>query len=145
MGGRAPANMCLSTPPTLCPPILNQLRRLCSMLTNMSLKYLTLEVPRKSLKDVMRWYEEVFGMTVMREAAGAVSLGFEKQDKSAWVTFLATEVEADERGRETSELVYWKIGVALADVNAARNKLVERGVAVTEAQQFRQGIVIINR
>ena len=109
----------------------------------MSLKYLTLEVPRESLKDVKRWYEEVLGMTAMREAAGAVYLGFENRDKSAWVTFLATEVGTKKGDRDTSDRVYWKIGVALADVNAARNKLVERGVAVTEAQQFRQGIKMV--
>ena len=104
----------------------------------MSLKYLTLEVPRNSLKEVNRWYGEVLGMAVMKQTANSVSLGFENQGGSAWVELLASEKSGERPEEKTSEDVYWKIGIGLADVSAARDRLRERGVAVTEAQQFRQ-------
>ena len=104
----------------------------------MSIKYLTLEIPRNSFKEVKRWYEEVIGMAVMRQTANAVSLGFENQDSSAWVELMASEKSGEGRQERTSEDVYWKIGIGLADVNAARDRLRERDVAVTEAKQFRQ-------
>ena len=110
----------------------------------MSLKYLTLEVPRNSLKEVKRWYEEVLGMAVMKQTANAVSLGFENQSGSAWVELLAVSEKSGERREEkTSEDVYWKIGIGLADVSAARDRLRERGVAVTEAKQFRQDTITV--
>ena len=104
----------------------------------MSLKYLTLEVPRKSLEKVQRWYEDVIGMTVMEQTASTVNLGFENKGDSAWVQLLASEKKIEGRNDEKSyEEVYWKIGIGLADVSAARDRLMRRGVAVTEAQQFR--------
>ena len=102
----------------------------------MSLKYLTLEVASKSLKEVRQWYEDVIGMAVMRQSANAVSLGFPNQSGSVWVELLASEKCGERRGSKASEDVYWKIGLGLADVSAAREKLMKRGAAVTEAQQF---------
>ena len=104
--------------------------------TEMSLKYLTLEVASKSLKEVRQWYEDVIGMAVMRQSANAVSLGFPNQSGSVWVELLASEKSGERRGSKASEDVYWKIGLGLADVSAAREKLMKRGVAVTGAQQF---------
>ena len=102
----------------------------------MSLKYLTLEVPSDALKDVKRWYEDVIGMTVMRQSSSAVSLGFPNQGSSVWVELLASEKRGERRGDNASEDVYWKIGLGLADVSAAREKLMKRGAAVSEPQQF---------
>ena len=102
----------------------------------MSLKYLTLEVPSNALKDVKRWYEDVIGMAVMRQSADAVSLGFPNQGRSVWVELLASEKSGERRGDNASEDVYWKIGLGLADVSAAREKLMKRGAAVSEPQQF---------
>ena len=102
----------------------------------MSLKYLTLEVPSNALKDVKRWYEDVIGMAVMRQSANAVSLGFPNQGSSVWVELLASEKSGERRGDNASEDVYWKIGLGLADVSAAREKLMKRGAAVSEPQQF---------
>merc|ERR1712117_980692 len=49
---------------------------------------------------------------------------------------LASEKSGERRGDNASEDVYWKIGLGLADVSAAREKLMKRGAAVSEPQQF---------
>ena len=83
-------------------------------------------------------------MTVMKQTANAVSLGFENDNQggssSARVELLASEKSGERRREEkasASEDVYWKIGIGLADVTAARDRLREGDVTVTEAHQFR--------
>ena len=83
-------------------------------------------------------------MTVMKQTANAVSLGFENDNQggssSARVEFMASEKSGERRREEkasASEDVYWKIGIGLADVTAARDRLREGDVIVTEAHQFR--------
>ena len=106
----------------------------------------TLQV--KSIAESLAFYRERIGMQVLAEASlpgdGAeemrITLGFEPHGPQAALELVHHTDRADDptiRYRPTPSDRYWKIGVTLPQVDIARDRLLEAGIAVSDATQFR--------
>lgn len=104
----------------------------------MSILFTRLEVRDEAvLQSALEWYQECLGMTVIKEFAGYTWVGFADMPDSSVVEFtIAPEGSTKYEAQDTD--LYWKIGLGLSDVNAARNRLQLKNVDVSEPCQFHE-------
>ena len=107
-----------------------------------------LYIDAKALPDLVQWYHSRLSMEKVREYKTAteyiVWLGFPNQPQSSILEFRCIHPEVSsgcDRNAgycsRPSVDTYWKIGLALADVDTARNQLIQNGVEVSQPMQFR--------
>mmetsp|Transcript_93720 Transcript_93720/g.264554 ORF Transcript_93720/g.264554 Transcript_93720/m.264554 type:complete len:291 (-) Transcript_93720:250-1122(-) len=89
-----------------------------------------LGVPSKRVPELLAFYRDAFGMRVCGDVASFGPVCFDRQAS------VALEVVACDGPAGPPATGYWKIGVGLADVNAAVENLQAKGVNVRFGAQF---------
>ncbi len=87
----------------------------------------------KNPAKLAKWYEQIIGTKITENA-----------DKTSWICKF-TEQSAGlklipgsgAKFKSEASKTYWKIGLALADVDLARSRIMQHGVQVSEPSQFR--------
>ena len=100
----------------------------------------------KGVASLAAWYARVLGMEVV-QGTEEVELGY--PGPGVKLVFREAEDEGEERGDGKEggggggPSVYWKIGLAVADVELARERILAAGVQVSQPKQFLQVLQIV--
>ncbi|CEL99187.1 unnamed protein product [Vitrella brassicaformis CCMP3155] len=107
------------------------------------LGFVSLRISAAEKDAVVVFYRQRIGMSIMAERTSSaahvsesVFLGFEGQPQSAWLELqLGRQTSIGPYKHKRSD-AYWKIGLALRDVDFATECLRNAGVSVSKASQF---------
>ena len=80
------------------------------------------------------WYQDVLGMSIRQHGSDWIC-EYEKFRQSARVKLVKGTATGSPYKAERNH-VYWKIGLALQDVNLARRKIIKLGTEVSDPAQF---------
>jgi len=88
----------------------------------------------KNPKDLAKWYQNVLGMKITNENGDDSKWLCEYEGQGARVKLIQGSGSAFKADRGS---VYWKIGLALPDVDLAREKISSKGTSVSLPSQFK--------
>lgn len=87
-------------------------------------------------KELAEWYQNVLGMSIKHENSQWICHYQESEDSACLKLLQATKLESKYNSQDKSS-VYWKIGLALSDVDLARDKIMSKAVInVSAPSQF---------
>lgn len=107
---------------------------------SMKLAFPRLHVDASKAAALIQWYRQKLGMGILKEMTlhngeKAYWIGYGDKPQSGYIELRTGTGKKDYFPK--SDDTYWKIGLAVPDVDTARNKLMQNSVHVTEAGQFR--------
>mmetsp|Transcript_20875 Transcript_20875/g.25838 ORF Transcript_20875/g.25838 Transcript_20875/m.25838 type:complete len:303 (-) Transcript_20875:53-961(-) len=106
----------------------------------MKLAYNRLTIDPSQGPSLLAFYQNAIGMAVLRETKTAtkrvVWLGFPSNQESSALEFHIAQKCQPYEAIESKD-TYWKIGLALQDVDLGRKCLLQNGISVTQPRQFR--------
>ena len=79
------------------------------------------------------WYQNVLGMSIKHEKSQWTCY-YQESKESACLNLIQATNDQSKYDKKAS--VYWKIGLALSDVDLARDKIMSRTITVSQASQF---------